>query len=79
MTDKSLEKRIEINERLSLRIRESGLSFGTDAYLLSAFLRDGKGGSGADLGCGTGVLSLFAAARRHFTEIVAYEIQEEYA
>lgn len=82
MTDPILfpgEKIEQINESLRLIRRAGGLTFGTDSYLLAAFLRDGKGGEAAELGSGTGVVSLFAAARRHFRRIYAVEVQPVYA
>ena len=82
MTELSLragEELVPINESLRLIRRTGGLTFGTDAYLLAAFVRDGKGARAADLGSGTGVVSLFAAARRHYSHIYAVEVQPVYA
>ena len=73
------EDLVPINESLRLIRRTGGLTFGTDAYLLAAFVRDGKGARAADLGSGTGVISLFAAARRHYSRIYAVEVQPVYA
>ena len=68
-----------INESLRLIQRENGLTFGTDAYLLSAFCRTQPKGRAADLGCGTGVISLLLAARGKFARIYAVEAQEQFA
>ncbi len=66
-----------INEDLSLIQRCGGLTFGTDAYLLSAFA--GKSdGIAVDLGSGTGVAALLCAARCRFPKIFAAEVQPEY-
>ena len=51
-----------INEELSLIQLKRGLTFGTDAYLLSAFVKE-KAGRGADLGSGTGVASLLCLTK----------------
>jgi hypothetical protein len=51
-----------INEDLSLIQLKRGLTFGTDAYLLSAFVRE-RSGRGADLGSGTGVASLLCLTK----------------
>ena len=56
--DAEYERLDEINEDLKLIQRKGGLTFGTDAYLLSAFVKKNTSGSCADFGCGTGVISL---------------------
>lgn len=75
---KSGETICEINEDLRLIQREGGLKFGTDSYLLSAFIKKNISGHGADLGAGTGVISLFAASRCSFSKIHAIEIQQTF-
>ena len=77
--DEETERLDEINEKLSLISRKSGLTFGTDAYILSAFAGAKKGGRAVDLGCGTGVISLLLASRDKFEKIYSFEIQREYA
>jgi tRNA1(Val) A37 N6-methylase TrmN6 len=69
----------EINDRVKLIQRENGLTFGTDAYLLSCFCRPAKNARAADLGCGTGVISLLLAARERYQKIYAVEAQESFA
>ena len=69
----------EINERLSLIQRKNGLTFGTDAYLLSAFCRPSPAARAADFGCGTGVVALLLAARGKYKQIFAIEAQETFA
>ena len=69
----------EINDRVKLIQRENGLTFGTDAYLLSCFCRPAKNARAADLGCGTGVISLLLAARERYQRIYAVEAQETFA
>lgn len=73
------ERLDSVNENLRLIQRKNGLTFGTDAYLLAAFVKSGKGGRGADLGAGSGIISLLCAARRNYSEIHAFEIQPVYA
>jgi len=68
----------KINERLSLIQKKDGLTFGTDAYLLAAFVSR-KSGRGVDLGAGTGVASLLCTARNKADVIYAAEIQEDFA
>ena len=69
----------EINDRVRLIQRENGLTFGTDAYLLSCFCRPAKNARAADLGCGTGVISLLLAARERYAKIYAVEAQAQFA
>lgn len=71
--------REEVNDRLSLYSYKSGLSLGTDTLLLASFLRGGPKIRAAELGTGTGILSLFAAARGKAGSILSFEIQEKYA
>ncbi len=68
----------EINESLRLIEKKDGLVFGTDAYLLSAYLPRRSKSVGAELGCGTGVISLLASARNKCSRIYAIEVQEEF-
>ena len=69
----------EVNERLTLIQKTSGLTFGTDAYLLAAFLRPSRRARAVELGAGTGIVSLLAAVKGKADEIVAVELQPEYA
>ena len=74
----SADERLDyINEKLTIIQKKDGLTFGTDSYLLSAFVRKGK--SGADLGAGTGVASLLCLAKDKIQHIYASEIQPEFA
>lgn len=73
------ERLDDINERLRLIQRKRGLTFGTDAYLLAAFTKRINGGVAADLGCGTGVISLLCATRDRFSKIYACELQNAYS
>lgn len=72
------ERLCQINDNVRLIVREEGLTFGTDAYLLSAFCRPAPHARAADLGCGTGVISLLLAARKRFAHIWAIEAQEQF-
>ena len=67
-----------INEDLSLIQLKRGLTFGTDAYLLSAFVRE-RSGKGADLGSGTGVASLLCLTKNKSSFMYASEIQPYFA
>ena len=73
------EKTIEINDEIVLTQRVNGLTFGTDAYLLSAFVKASQRSSCADLGSGTGIIPLLCAQRKKFSRIYAVEIQPSFA
>ena len=74
-----MEKTTKINDNLTLIQSSQGLTFGSDAYLLSAFVSGGKNQVGADLGSGTGVIPLLCASRDKAARIYAVEIQEKFA
>lgn len=69
----------EINERLCLIQKKKGLTFGTDAYLLSAFAKPMKNCTAYDLGTGTGVASLLCLAKNKYKKIYGVEIQHSFA
>ena len=69
----------EVNERIRLIQKKDGLTFGTDAFLLAAYMKPQRSAVAAELGCGTGIISLLCAARERFSQIHAFEIQPEFA
>ncbi len=73
------ERLDEVNESLRIIQKKNGLTFGTDAYMLAAFMRPEKRAHAAELGSGTGIISLLCAARTRFAHIDAYEIQPEFS
>lgn len=73
------ERLYDINDNVQLIQKDGALAFGTDAYLLSAFLRPSPRARALELGCGNGVISLLAATRGRFSHITAAEIQAEMA
>ncbi len=77
--DGDTERVDEINEDITLIQKKRGLTFGTDAYLLSAFAKTSKYGSAADLGSGTGVIALLCAAKNKYKKVYAVEVQQEFA
>lgn len=82
MTDNIIfdDERIdEVNENIRLIQKKAGLTFGTDAFLLAAYMKEQHRAVAAELGCGTGIISLLCAARNKFAHIHAFEIQEEFA
>ena len=69
----------KVNENITLVQKKDGLTFGTDAYLLYAYLRKNPKGVAADLGAGTGIISLLAASKGKLSKIYALEIQRTFA
>ena len=78
ITRREGERLDEINESLKLLQKTNGLTFGTDAYLLAAYMYANRGGFAVELGGGTGIISLLAASRKRFDRISVAEIQEDY-
>lgn len=65
----------EVNEHIRLIQRVDGLTFGSDAYLLAAFVRGKRAGTAVDLGSGTGIIPLLCLAREKASRFTAVEIQ----
>ena len=68
----------KVNENLSLIEKIKGLTFGTDAYMLAAFIRNHKYMKAAELGSGTGIISLLCGSRGKFAHITAIEVQKDF-
>lgn len=71
------ESIIAVGERVRMISNGKGLAWGSDSYLLAARLRKGK--RACELGCGTGVVTLLAAAFEKFDHVTALEIEPESA
>ena len=69
----------EVNERIKLIQRVDGLTFGTDAYLLAAYLRSKRTARAVDLGSGTGIIPLLCLVRDKVAHMTAVEIQPAFA
>ena len=67
-----------VNDGLKLIQKTEGLTFGTDALLLAAFIGK-KYECGAELGSGSGIISMLLLSREKVKEVWAVEVQEEYA
>ncbi len=76
---KENEKITEINEDLKLIQRTDGLTFGTDAFLLAAFVREQKNAVAIDMGAGTGIISLLCLCRGKLKKVYCAEVQETFA
>lgn len=69
----------EVNEQLRLIQKKNGLTFGTDAYLLAAFIRSQPSATAIELGGGTGIISLLLAAKEKLSSVTAVEVQPAFA
>ena len=67
-----------INDHICLSQQTTGLTFGTDAYLLSAYVRPVRNGVGVDLGSGTGIIPLLCLGRDKLSRFTAVEIQPSF-
>ena len=72
------ERRDQVNENITLTQKTDGLTFGTDAYLLAAYVRPRPKARAVDLGSGTGIIPLLCLARDKFASCVAAEIQSAF-
>lgn len=72
------ERLDEVNENLTLIQKKDGLTFGTDAFLLASFIKTAPRAKSAELGAGTGIVSLLVAQREKLGHIVAVEVQEDF-
>ena len=73
------ERLDEVNERLHLIQKRQGLTFGTDAYLLAAFLRKAPHSVAAELGGGSGIVSLLAVSKEKIARATVIEVQPTFA
>jgi len=68
-----------VNDDLKLYQFRDGLTFGTDALLLSAYVRSDPAARAVEFGGGTGIVSLLLAVRDKVGKILSVEAQKEYA
>lgn len=73
------ERLDRVNEHIVLIQKKNGLTFGTDAYLLAAFVRADKNAICVDLGSGTGIIPLLLRKRNKVLRTVGVEVQPEFA
>ena len=60
-----------VNDKIELIQKPDGLTFGTDALLLAGYIR-GKYGEAAELGGGSGIISMLVATRKKAEKITVY-------
>lgn len=73
------ERLDRVNENLRLIQKTDGLTYGTDAFLLSAYPPPAPRGRAVELGTGTGIVALLCAARGQYAHIDAVEVQPAFA
>lgn len=69
----------EVNRNIKLIQNPRGLLYGTDAYMLAAFMRSRPNANACELGAGSGIISLLALTGNKFKSCTCVEIQEYYA
>lgn len=69
----------QVNDGIELIQNPAGLTFGTDALLLAAFLRPAPHAAAAEFGSGSGIVSMLLARRNKLKHIDALEVQPYYA
>lgn len=75
-----MQERINvINENLKLIEDKNSLTFGTDAYLLASILPKRENNVGAELGAGSGVVSLLALTKKKCAHVYGIEVQKDIA
>ena len=67
-----------MNENILLIQKKDGLTFGTDALLLAAFVRRSPFATALDFGAGSGIVSFLCAVRGKCKKIYAIEAQEDF-
>jgi tRNA1(Val) A37 N6-methylase TrmN6 len=67
-----------VNDSLKLIQKTDGLTFGTDALLLSGYI-SGKYKNALEIGGGTGIISMLLLSRGKAEKALAVEVQEEFA
>ena len=72
------ERLDEVNEKITLIQKKDGLTFGTDAFLLAAFIKANPKAKAVELGAGTGIISFLLAAREKVSHVSAFEIQNDF-
>ena len=68
-----------VNDDLKLYQYRDGLTFGTDALLLAAYVRGDADARAVEFGGGTGIVSLLLAVRNKVKTVLSLEAQKEYA
>ena len=68
-----------VNESIRLIQKKQGLPYGTDAFLLAAFIRPMPRVHAVELGGGTGIASLLAVTKNKVADVCAVEIQKDFA
>ncbi len=71
------ERKVFVNERITITENKKGQSFGADAFLLSAYALPDPAHAAVDLGSGSSICSLLLADHDKARHIYAAELQSE--
>jgi tRNA1(Val) A37 N6-methylase TrmN6 len=69
----------KVNENITITQLDGGLKYGTDAFLLAAYMRRMPSARSLELGGGTGIISLLAASGGKLGKIYVCEIQRVFS
>ena len=72
------ERLDRVNDNIELIQRKDGLTFGTDALLLAAYI-DSTAARALEIGGGTGIISLLTLVRGKFDAVDCCEVQKTFA
>lgn len=76
----NVDERLDVvNESICIIQKKHGLTYGTDAFLLAAFIRSAPRAHAVELGAGTGIASLLLLAKNKVERVCAVEIQPSFA
>ena len=78
MNEPTALRKDKVNDDILLYQNPNGLTFGSDALMLAAYIETGFGNA-LELGAGTGVISLLLLKRRKAKSITALEVQPSFA
>lgn len=67
-----------VNEDIRLIQNTGGLTYGTDAYLLAAYMSELHAENAVEFGGGTGIISLLIATKKRAKRIVCCEVQPSF-
>lgn len=72
-----MANKLQVNENIVLYEKKNSLSFGTDSYLLYAYMKGSKKDQACELGSGTGIISMLCMQKEKFEHINMFEYQKE--
>ena len=78
MNETPVLRKDTVNDNIQIYQNPNGLTFGTDALMLAAYIESGYD-TALELGAGTGVISLLLLKRKKIKNVTALEVQPSFA